>query len=80
MPHDHETVSDDNDDRIDVADPEDDDYRAPQRNGCWFCHCTIDDDEPSSFSTEFDTFYHDECADELGFGDSTTPVLDHERA
>lgn len=48
---------------IDRADPEDEDYCPPNCGGCWFCYR---EEGEMLFDTEFDTYYHQECADELG--------------
>ena len=32
--------------------------KTPQEGGCWYCH---EDTSPLLFSTEFDTYVHEDC-------------------
>lgn len=57
---------------IDVAKPGDEDYRSPNVGGCWVC-CR--DAKGEEFSMEFDTWYHQDCLDDLG----VDSIIEYER-
>lgn len=59
--------------KLDVAERGDDDYVSPNGGGCWWCN-RDESVGTMRFDTEFDTFYHVECAEELGLGDAVRPV------
>jgi hypothetical protein len=73
----NDSVSDELGDR--VAERGDDGYVPPEASGCWFCNRGPEAGK-LFFSMSFDTYYHRECAIQLGVWDGESdPVHKWER-